>query len=223
MPNGDHEHTDERRPFSRLAIASLAFGLLSILPWTVFAAVPAIICGHLARARIRRSEYTGRGRVLATAGLALGYGLAIFWAPQIPSILFAPRAREKARRIACVNNMKSIGLACHLYAADHDGVLPSAWQQLYPDYVPALQCWVCPSTRTSPGDESHIHEWSDYVLVPGRSEIDDADVVLAYCRPGNHGEDGTIILFVAGEVAWVYAEQLGETIPGGAYPLRPDS
>lgn len=34
------------------------------------------------------------------------------------------RAKEKAQRIECVNNMKQWGLGCMLYAADHDEKLP---------------------------------------------------------------------------------------------------
>src|SRR5262249_27220176 len=41
--------------------------------------------------------------------------------------LFAA-AKEKAQRIACVNNLKQIGLAARIWAADHRDVLP-------PDFV----------------------------------------------------------------------------------------
>src|SRR5438093_12639959 len=35
-------------------------------------------------------------------------------------------ARERARTISCVNNLKQIGIAIHLYADDHDGYLVPA-------------------------------------------------------------------------------------------------
>jgi DUF1707 SHOCT-like domain/Domain of unknown function (DUF4190) len=54
-----------------LAIASLAFGLGQFVFWPL--AIPAIVCGHKARSQIRRTGEQGAG--LATAGLALGWGL----------------------------------------------------------------------------------------------------------------------------------------------------
>ncbi len=33
------------------------------------------------------------------------------------------RAREKGRQAVCINNLKQIGLAIHMYANDHDGYL----------------------------------------------------------------------------------------------------
>lgn len=59
---------------SGLAIASLVFGILSILG-AVFcgAFLVAIICGHIALSQIKRSGGALGGRGLAVAGLILGY------------------------------------------------------------------------------------------------------------------------------------------------------
>ena len=61
------------RQTSNLATISLVFGILCwfILPFV--GAVAAIVCGHLARAEIRRSEGALEGDGLAVAGLVLGY------------------------------------------------------------------------------------------------------------------------------------------------------
>ncbi|MBU6400464.1 MAG: DUF4190 domain-containing protein [Verrucomicrobia bacterium] len=57
---------------SRLAVASLVLSIATIILGP-FGCIPGIICGHLAKARIRRDpRLTGKG--LATAGLAVGYG-----------------------------------------------------------------------------------------------------------------------------------------------------
>lgn len=210
MPTEDERARTGRRRVSGFAVAALILGFLGVLPWTFFAAVPAVICGHLALARIHRSGNAARGRIPAVAGLALGYVMTAFWALELPALLTAGQVRENARRVACANNMKGIGLACHLYAADHGGAFPDAWPPLYPDCLSALPCWVCPSTRTTPGDEDSIDAWADYVLIPGHTENDTPDDVLAYCRPGNHGKDGTMVLFVDGDVEWVSAERFGE-------------
>ena len=60
---------------SGLAIAALACGIGQILIG-VFAGIPAIILGHLARRRIRQTGERGAG--IALAGLILGYvGVAL--------------------------------------------------------------------------------------------------------------------------------------------------
>src|SRR6185436_6620294 len=33
-------------------------------------------------------------------------------------------AREKGKRTACVSNLRQIGIAIHMYAADHEGKIP---------------------------------------------------------------------------------------------------
>ena len=58
---------------SRLALASLILGILSVLCLSVVSGIPAIICGHMARSRIRRSADTLRGSTQAVIGLILGY------------------------------------------------------------------------------------------------------------------------------------------------------
>jgi predicted Ser/Thr protein kinase len=55
-----------------LAIASLVLGLLSPL-FCLLTGVPAIVCGHIARARARRAPAQYGGGGLALAGLILGY------------------------------------------------------------------------------------------------------------------------------------------------------
>lgn len=54
------------------AVASLVLGLLSLV-LCCFTGLPAIICGHLARGKIRRSNNAFSGHGMATAGLVLGY------------------------------------------------------------------------------------------------------------------------------------------------------
>ena len=64
------------------------------------------------------------------------------------------RAKEKSKRIACVNNERQMGLGAQFYAEDdHDGAFTGVanysdddlnW--LFPRYVPNLQSSICPST-----------------------------------------------------------------------------
>lgn len=58
---------------STYAILSLAFGLMAWLMAPLLGAIVAVVCGHLARAEIRRSPNPIEGDGMALAGLILGY------------------------------------------------------------------------------------------------------------------------------------------------------
>ena len=78
-------------------------------------------------------------------------------------------AKEKAKRISCLNNVKQMGLGSQLYAGDFHGDLcgdslvytpalprvPSDddenWQ--YPTYISNLKTFICPSTRNQIGSK----------------------------------------------------------------------
>jgi Domain of unknown function (DUF4190) len=74
---------------SGLAIASLVCSLLS--PVTCIGWLPGIICGHLAKARIRRDPSL-EGNGLATAGLIIGYATFIFGIALIAASFIWPAA-----------------------------------------------------------------------------------------------------------------------------------
>lgn len=62
---------------SGLAIAALILSILSFVGLGPLGSIPGIICGHMAKAEIRRNPNVG-GDGLATAGLIIGYlGLAL--------------------------------------------------------------------------------------------------------------------------------------------------
>jgi prepilin-type N-terminal cleavage/methylation domain-containing protein/prepilin-type processing-associated H-X9-DG protein len=76
----------------------------------------------------------------------------------LAAILFPvfARARENARRTACLSNMKQIGLAAMQYSQDYDEKLVSyrlaadgggwkGWQVMLMPYTKSTQLWVCPS------------------------------------------------------------------------------
>ena len=64
------------------------------------------------------------------------------------------RAKERARRLACLNNIKQLGLGSLMYAGDNEGKLTGCidysedqMNWLYPAYVPATKSFLCPSTE----------------------------------------------------------------------------
>jgi type II secretory pathway pseudopilin PulG len=58
---------------SALAVWSMILGIMSFLCFGFLAGIPAVICGHMARSKIRQSEGTMTGSGMALAGLILGY------------------------------------------------------------------------------------------------------------------------------------------------------
>lgn len=72
---GGAGYTAPRERNDPFAVASLALGVLAVLPGV---GVLAVLCGHLALRRLPGSFAAGRG--LAVAGLALGYALTALWA-----------------------------------------------------------------------------------------------------------------------------------------------
>jgi competence protein ComGC len=98
---------------SGLAIASLVLGIAGIaLCLGPLAGLPAVICGHLASARIKKSGGSLAGRGLATTGLITGY-LSFLWivviglmaALAIPHLV---KARNAAQHAACIANLRTI-------------------------------------------------------------------------------------------------------------------
>jgi prepilin-type N-terminal cleavage/methylation domain-containing protein/prepilin-type processing-associated H-X9-DG protein len=64
------------------------------------------------------------------------------------------KAKERARRVSCMNNLKQLGLGSLMFADDNNGQLTGcvSYQDdnlnwLYPSYVPAVKSYTCPSTQ----------------------------------------------------------------------------
>jgi hypothetical protein len=113
-------------PATGLAITSFVLGLLSLVCFGLLAGVPAVICGHLARARARRlpGQYGGAG--FALAGLILGYVSVLVTLVVLPALLLPAlsRAKGKAQRVSCTNNLKMIGLSFRTWAIDNEDAFP---------------------------------------------------------------------------------------------------
>jgi prepilin-type N-terminal cleavage/methylation domain-containing protein/prepilin-type processing-associated H-X9-DG protein len=92
--------------------------------------------------------------------------IAILAAMLLPAL---SRAKDKAKKIGCLNNLKQVGLSSMLYAGDFDGDLvgdsvgqPAGTRigddddvnYLYPVYAPNLKSFTCPSTLNIVSNET---------------------------------------------------------------------
>jgi hypothetical protein len=110
---------------SALAIWSLVLGILSLACFTIFAAIPGVICGHKAISRIKQSGGALTGQGLAIAGLVTGY-LGIAWAIFVIPMMMAiaipnfVKARDTSMQNACINNLRQIDAAKNEWALENN-------------------------------------------------------------------------------------------------------
>ena len=84
-----------------VAIWSLILAVLSFTCGWLFTAIPAVICGHIARSKIRKSGGTVGGKGIATAGLILGYIALVIGAMGIPLLVSMIQSdRERLQRLS---------------------------------------------------------------------------------------------------------------------------
>lgn len=89
------------------------------------------------------------------------------------------KAKEKANRIACVSNLKQLGLGSLMYADDNKGALTGTLSYfddnlnwMYGNYVKAARAFICPSTQNTV-DTSIIVDNPYPALYPGVKELRD--------------------------------------------------
>lgn len=116
--------SDSQPKTSGLAITSLVLGILGVVLAVVcvgpLLAIPAVICGHIARSQIKRSAGAITGSGLALAGLITGYiSLAIVPLLLVIAIPNFVKARDAAMRNQCVNNLRQIDSAKQQWALEN--------------------------------------------------------------------------------------------------------
>jgi hypothetical protein len=139
------------------AVASMVLGIMSLATCIlgIFFAIPAVICGHVAKGKIKASQGTLGGDGMALAGLILGYigiGLTVtiypLWvAIAIPSFV---KARNTAQQNACINNLRIIDSAKEQAALAlklDDKAMPTA-EQISPYIKGGYQALKCPKGGT---------------------------------------------------------------------------
>src|SRR5213592_1866345 len=83
------------------AIWSLVLAIVSFFCGWLFTAIPAVICGHIARSKIRKSGGALGGKGIATAGLILGYIALVLGVMGIPLLVSMIQSdRERLHRLS---------------------------------------------------------------------------------------------------------------------------
>ena len=115
-----------------LAITSLVLGLSSLL-LSLITGIPAIICGHMALGKIKRSQGSLSGNGMAITGLVLGYisiplilVIAAMAAMVTPIIL---KTQKKAEIATNTHHAKQLYLSLFDYHEDF-GIFPDSLDQL---------------------------------------------------------------------------------------------
>jgi len=182
---------------SGLAVTSLVLGLLAFIFW-ILTAIPAIICGHLARSKIRKSGGAYDGAGVALAGLILGYvflvmGLGVSAAILIPAL---SNVRETTRYTVSQSNVRQLVQMQLLFANDHDGRLANSVDELRDFIGPSIdEVMDLPYT-----DEI---ETDGYTLVSGVTTAMPSDtVVVLEAQPRRDGR--VAVGYLAGYVDLVF-------------------
>lgn len=109
---------------SGLAITSLIFG---IIPLSILTGIPAIIMGHIAMSKIKKSQGTIGGRGMALAGTILGY-LSIVLIPILAGLITPVilKAKKSADRAMLINGMKQVGITLQENKNPDTGAYPES-------------------------------------------------------------------------------------------------
>ncbi|MHB1000098.1 MAG: DUF4190 domain-containing protein [Armatimonadota bacterium] len=137
---------------SGLAIASLVLGILAFLTFGI-TALPGIILGIVAMGQIRHNSQL-KGSGMAVAGITIGaVSMFIFFIAGIMGAIMYPvfsRARDEARGVGCMANVKRVSLSMQMYASEWNDSLPPAdgWNDKVRPYVGNDSIFRCPSARS---------------------------------------------------------------------------
>lgn len=113
--------------------------------------------------------------------------------------------KESSKKIACVGNLKNIGLSFRMYSNVYGEAFPdkngrTGLQMLaYTGFLENTQVYVCPSTEKRVPDTSFIASNSTYCYAGGLTEGNSVDSALGGDSANNHDFYGQL-LFVDGHV-----------------------
>lgn len=130
-----------------------------------------------------------------------------------PSLL---QARERAKRMASVNNMKQIVMACFMYAAEHKGLWPENLS-LVGEYLKNKEVLSNPLRPGNPSGYVYVRPAAPEKLAP--------QTIVLYEAHDAWGE-GVGVGFADGHIEWIkdksrFEKQLAQAKAGAAKPATP--
>jgi len=132
---------------SAMAITSLILGILGLISCGITAVV-GLILGIVSLIKVRNSNGQLSGTGIAIAGICVS-GVLMLLALPISAGLLLPalaKAKDRAQRIQCMNNLKQIGLSARLWANDHGGAEPPNLIALS-NHLASPKLLVCPGEK----------------------------------------------------------------------------
>jgi len=125
------------------------------------------------------NKRSDRGRTLLRLCVAVGIliGIIVLFWPNVDGV------HPHARRVACVMNLRTLGVALSLYAEEHGGVYPPAdkWCDLLTANYAQERSFRCPS-----GGKGRCH----YAMNPHVTSQSDPNVVLLFESAGGWNQSG---------------------------------
>jgi hypothetical protein len=168
-------------------------------------------------------SHDGEGYLLETygpfgGGLGASPGTALLGVQAGWLLPAFARTGTEARRAACMNNIRQIGLSLIQYAGDHDDKFPADMGVLlHEGYLSTPKVFFCPSDRKAKlpngfpegdykaaklEDLKKVEDFGSYVMTKGITHAADAETIVLYDKPGAHNGQGRTCFFNDGHVRW---------------------
>jgi len=105
-------------------------------------------------------------------------------------------SRDRMDRTVCTNNLREIGLALYIYAAEHGGIFPSSLKELYDEgYLSNERRADCPGSKNK-----GIPEKPDYIYTAGLSVKSPSESILVKDKAKNHKSGWNNVMEVNGAI-----------------------
>lgn len=106
--------------------------------------------------------------------------------------------RNKARIIACRENLQKIGLGLKLYTSEHREKFPTGLGELVEgSYIWSEKCLDCPQSPHT-GDAKD----PDYHYVTGYTLASSSETEIVFDKAENH-KQGKHVLYLSGDIKWL--------------------
>ena len=144
-------------------------------------------------------HYQGSGLEASAGGSVAGGAIAA--AVMLPALA---KAKGQSQRVVSMNNLKQIGMACHMYANDNKEEFP-------PNLEALVKYDLTDKVLVSPRKPAN-HSGPSYIYIAGQKTSSPIENILAYEEP-SFAKDGMVnVLFPDGHVEAMKADKFQEAL-----------